>query len=922
MKKTAFITLKSIFLILITVLIFQVKPQTALALTSGDYLYTVTGTNATITKYTGSGGNVTIPATLDVYTVTSIGYKTFNECSNLTSVTIPSSVTSIGDQAFNECSSLTSVNIPSSVTSIGSNAFSWCSSLTSVTIPSSVISIGEEAFSSSSLTSVTIPSSVTSIGKYAFASCSSLISVTFSGPSSVTSIGWGAFLDCSSLTSVTIPSSVTSIGVWAFRRCSSLTSVTIPTSVTSIGWGAFYECSSLTSVTIPSSVTSIGDQTFYKCSSLTSVTIPSSVTSIRWCAFYECSSLASVKFLGNAPTMGSTVFYNCASGFKVYYLAGKKGFTNPWYGYPTEPFGIATYTVTYNGNGSTGGTAPIDSRTYLVNEEVTVLGNTGFITKTGYTFSGWNTKTDGTGVSYTVGDTFNIGTTDITLYAKWTIAAPITLQSIAITTPATKLNYTVGDTLDISGLVVTGTYSDGSTKVEPITTANITGFNSTVATTDQVLTITVGAKTTTYKVQIVAAPITVSGVSLNKNVTTINVGANETLSATITPTNATNKNVSWNSSDPAIATVDSNGKVVGVSAGASVITVTTVDGRKTATCTVTVINSDASGGSSHTATLDQIVTEIMSFRGYLNPSEKASLNEARSNLLTAVQDGTLSSAADRLLTDQVVAKFQAKGVTRADAKAAIIKSLQGFQAIHYSDDNATIERALVKFKTENGKTFRTLFGDDFKEELFYGFMMATQDELQKEIKKEIKKYPSALLGLVGGSSTEIKDKLVEWLKTALHNVADPANSKYHVFDQKLADIGWNIDLLVETQRKVGAVIDPSNAAEKAVAMSVIRSQIQCKINGIICDPLTPLTLKKDDNKLKLVLSVKGIDTGGFKLAGLLAWKTDNSAIATIAEDGSSIKAGTAKGTTVITAYRMNDSQVEANELIRITVAVN
>jgi len=330
----------------------------------------------------------------------------------------------------------------------------------------------------------------------------------------------------------------------------------------------------------------------------------------------------------------------------------------------------------------------------------------------------------------------------------------------------------------------------------------------------------------------------------------------------------------------------------------------------------------AQGGSSHTATLDQFVTEIMSYRGYLNPSEKDSLNEARTNFLIAVQDGTLSSAADGLLTDQVVAKFQAKGVTRANAKVAIIMALQDFQTIHYSDDNATLERALVKFNTENGRTFRTLFGDDFNVELFYGFMMATQDEFQKELKKEITKNLSALLSLVVGSSAEIKDKLVEWLKTAMHNVADPANSKYHVFDQKLADIGWNIDLLVETQRQVGAVIDPSNAAEKAVAMSVIRSQIQSKIDGTICDPLTPLTLKKDDNKLKLVLSVKGIDTGAFKLGGLLAWKTDDSAIATVAEDGSSIKAGTTKGTTVITAYRMNDSQVETNELIRITVAVN
>ena len=341
----------------------------------------------------------------------------------------------------------------------------------------------------------------------------------------------------------------------------------------------------------------------------------------------------------------------------------------------------------------------------------------------------------------------------------------------------------------------------------------------------------------------------------------------------------------------------------------------------------TVVQVADKGGSSHTATLEQVVTEIMSYRGYLNPSEKASINEARANLLTAVQDGTLSSAVGGLLTDQVVARFQAKGVTKADAEAAIIKLLQGFQTVNYSDDNATLESALVTLKAENGSTFRTLFGDDFKAELFYGFILATQDELQKVIKKDIKQNPFGLLELLGSPSTQtqdtlIKAKLIEWLKIAMHDVTDPKNSKYHVFNQKLADIGWSTDLLVKTQAQVGAVIDPSNAAEKAVAMSIIRSQIQCKINGTMSDPMTPLTLKKGNNKLKLVLSVKGIDTGAFNLAELLAWKTDNSAIATVAEDGSSIKAGTTKGTTVITAYRMNDLQVEANELIRITVTVN
>ncbi len=79
-----------------------------------------------------------------------------------------------------------------------------------------------------------------------------------------------------------------------------------------------------------------------------------------------------------------------------------------------------------------------------------------------------------------------------------------TISSILITTPANKLSYTIGDALDISGLVVTGTYSDSSTQVETITSSNITGFNSSAPSTGQVLTITYGGKTTTYTINIIA----------------------------------------------------------------------------------------------------------------------------------------------------------------------------------------------------------------------------------------------------------------------------------------------------------------------------------------------------------------------------------------------------------------------------------
>jgi len=77
-----------------------------------------------------------------------------------------------------------------------------------------------------------------------------------------------------------------------------------------------------------------------------------------------------------------------------------------------------------------------------------------------------------------------------------------TLSSIAITTPAGKIIYNVGEVLDITGLVVTGTYSDASTRVETVTATNITGFDSTIAIANQILTVTIGGKTTNYSISV------------------------------------------------------------------------------------------------------------------------------------------------------------------------------------------------------------------------------------------------------------------------------------------------------------------------------------------------------------------------------------------------------------------------------------
>ena len=169
-------------------------------------------------------------------------------------------------------------------------------------------------------------------------------------------------------------------------------------------------------------------------------------------------------------------------------------------------------------------------------------------------------------------------------YQAAIITVPVTLSSIAITTPATKTTYTINDLLDIKGLVVTGTYNDSHTTVEPITAANITGFNSTSPVIGQSLTITVGGKITTYQINIIK-------VTLNKTTTSMLLSMTDTLTATVLPLDAPNKNVTWAAAGTSNTVSVVNGLVTGLKLGIATVTVTTVDGGIKASCFVTVTNT-------------------------------------------------------------------------------------------------------------------------------------------------------------------------------------------------------------------------------------------------------------------------------------------------------------------------------------------
>ena len=296
------------------------KPKTLYTYTLDDYK------NATITEYNGNARSLSVPKTIDGYTVVGIGSSAFKGNTNLRFLSLPDTVTKIDSNAFSDCTSLSKVNLPDSLTTIENCAFNNCESLEEVHLPDGLTAIGFRAFGAcTSLKKVYIPKTITSCAGYnpsscvwegPFRGCTSLNDVEFAD--GIKTIPQNMFLKCTGLKEIIIPDTVTTIGSSAFEYCSNLTSVVWSNKLTTIGSSAFYACTKLAEVTLPDTVTKIDSNAFSDCTSLSKVNLPDSLTTIENCAFNNCESLEEVHLPDGLTAIGFRAFGACTSLKKVY----------------------------------------------------------------------------------------------------------------------------------------------------------------------------------------------------------------------------------------------------------------------------------------------------------------------------------------------------------------------------------------------------------------------------------------------------------------------------------------------------------------------------------------------------------------------------------------------------------------------------
>ena len=672
--------------------------------------------NATITKYDGNVRALTIPDTLDGYTVVGIGKNAFAKNTYLQSVVIPDTVTVIQESAFAECTNLSSVVLSENLVDLGRAAFSeialtaieipksletahvlfdngrdcsdgpfenceklkivtfekgtthiakflfaGCTGIESIQIPQTVVMIKQGGFKNCvNLQNIIMPDVIQQVDNYAFKDCTKLDKIHI--PDNIKKISKELFQDCTALKEIVLSDNITSIEDEAFENCTSLTKVTVGNKVSSIGRDVFSGCTALPQITLPASVQTIGDKAFSHCEALADVKLSEGLTSIGSYAFEYNIALPKVTLPNTLESLGERAFQYCdvladvdlGAGLKVipkycfYEDPALQKVILPYQFTTVNASAFANCTkltdITFNRNVSS-----VDASALSYKDKTTIHGVKGtyaetFASDNGFKFEALNAPVTGITLSKekieiakdksirltasltpvdtsdeltwtssneevaTVEDgvvkAVGLGEAEIVAMAgSVTKSCPVKVyQGVNnITLDVTSHTMTIGDFLQLTATIYPkdAEYKDviWSSDNEDVAVVDQKGLVQAKAYGKVKITATSKDGGLEAVCNVTVEPVAVTEVSLNAKAVTLKVGETYQLKETILPENATDKTVTWTSSNTKAATV-SGGAVTAVGTGSAVIIVKTNSGAKTASCTVTVQGSLPSEGPS------------------------------------------------------------------------------------------------------------------------------------------------------------------------------------------------------------------------------------------------------------------------------------------------------------------------------------
>ncbi len=566
----------------------------------------------------------------------SIDYGAFMGCVNLKKVDLPDCLRYLGADAtegvFEGCTSLHEVHLPTELNTLGANTFKGCTSLTTIQVPKDIETVGVSNFEGSGLRNVIFADNIKKIPAWLFNDCNTLTSIEI--PETVIEIGYETFRDCNNLTDITFSNKLRTIEAGAFRGCSNLKKITLPNSLVELGSnadsGVFEDCISLEDITLSDNLKVLGAKTFYGCTALTdivipktleeahpyiftnsdvqtvtleegmpkvpgflfsgfatleSIVLPESITEIELSAFEGCEMLSDISLSSNLTTIHQGTFKDCVSLIHI----------------------ALPESLTVLGDSSGDG---VFEGCYALEElrlpkGLKELGN--------HTFTGCEALKDitipKTLVSSGVYAFQDSGIKTVTLeegmlkVPGFLFSGFATLESIVLPESITEIELSVfTDCINLQAITLpknlnaigeNAFHNCNSLKkvVLPDNINEISYFSfDDVELWAMPNTIT-EASLLRERIphHVYDVPIPVDSIQLNTTDKTMISGTTYDLFATIAPSNATNKELIWTSSNTAVVTVSASGRVTARGNGTAIITATAKDGsKKAAKCTITV----------------------------------------------------------------------------------------------------------------------------------------------------------------------------------------------------------------------------------------------------------------------------------------------------------------------------------------------